>query len=206
MTLSDIPALVLESPFTFALMAVVSIVSLLAFTRKKIFANLLLHPYSVFKYKQYYRVVTSDFVHVDLWHFGFNQLTLYTFCSNLEEVLNHKFHRGNYLLLIIYFCSMLMGNIIVALINRKDFEYSSAGCSGSVTGCLFGFMIIDPHGSALNEPLIGSIENIYSGLLFIIALIFYKLKRKNEVINFDLHFYGAVGGILATLVMITFSR
>jgi uncharacterized membrane protein HdeD (DUF308 family) len=69
-------------------------------------------------------------------------------------------------------------------------------------GCVFAFMITDPFGSAIKFALIGGIENIYTGIIYISALFYYQWKRKNEMINHEIHFYGAVGGVIGAFLVI----
>jgi hypothetical protein len=62
-------------------------------------------------------------------------------------------------------------------------------------------MIIDPNGTALNFSFVGGIKNIYTGLIYILLLIYYKWKKGNEMINHEIHFYGALGGIIAACIV-----
>lgn len=206
MTLSDVNSLLFESPITFLLMGIMCTISVWAFLSQKFFATLLLHPFSIVKHREYFRIITSDFVHIDFLHLLFNQLMLYIFGSNLENDFGHKIKNGSYLMLLVYLGSMIFGNVALTLLHKDDFEYSSAGSSGSVMGCLFGYIIIDPHGKALNEPIIGGIDNLFMGLIYVVAMLLFKWKKKNHAINYDLHFYGAVGGVVTTLAILALVR
>ena len=190
-----------EAPVTYCLMLVIAMVSITAIYKKWIFASLLLHPYSVVHQRQYYRVFTSDFVHNDFVHLIFNEVSLYIFCANLEVTLTKRLGYGGWHLLEIFVISELAGNLIYTVINRDKFEYSSAGCSGSVMGCLFAFMILDPYGTAISFAFIGGVKNIVTGIIYILLLVYYKWKKGNEMINHDIHFYGAMGGLLAVLIV-----
>jgi membrane associated rhomboid family serine protease len=201
MTLTSLLPEFSKSPATSILMLLIFMVSLLGLKNKTVFAALILHPSSIFNKKEYYRIFTADFVHVDLVHLILNEVTLYVFCSDLEETLNRVSSNGSWKFIIIFLVSQLTGNVITIIKNRKNFNYSSAGCSGSVMGCLFAFMVIDPQGIRFYYSFIGGISNVYAGLIYIILLMAYMRKRKNSMINHEIHFYGALGGIMAAILL-----
>lgn len=190
-----------EAPATYCLMAGIAIISLAGIYKRNIFAALLLHPYSVINQRQYYRVLTADLVHNDMIHLIMNEISLYIFCANLEVTLNKRSGNGSIQLLEVFLISLIVSNGLYSIRNRRKFDYTSAGCSGSVMGCLFAFMITDPNGTALNFSFIGGIKNIYTGLFYILLLIYYKWKKGNEMINHEIHFYGALGGIIAAFIV-----
>jgi membrane associated rhomboid family serine protease len=187
------------SPVTFMLMLAVLLVSGLALFRMRFFGALMLHPNSIVKNKEYYRLLTADFVHNDILHLALNELTLYVFGSGLEEHLKLKGTHGSLQFLFIYFVSLLAAGIITTARHWKDFDYSTTGASGSIMGCMFGLLLLDPKGSGMDLVFVGPVENIYAGLFYIIFLILYQ-KRKGEV-NYEIHFFGALGGIAATLML-----
>lgn len=190
----------LLAPATYTLMIIILVTSIIGFYHRVFFGKLILHPYSVCNKSEYYRLFTSDFVHVDIVHLLLNQVALYVICSDLEELLNKRSQHGSLQFLIIYAASMLTANIAATIRNRNNFNYSSVGASGSIMGCLFAFMLLDPFGHAVNIAILGPIENIYTAPLYIAMLTYYKWKKKNEAINHDLHFYGAIGGIVVSLL------
>ncbi|MGP2550134.1 rhomboid family intramembrane serine protease [Mucilaginibacter rubeus] len=187
------------APVAYTLMISILLSSLIGLYHQVFFGKLILHPYTIINKREYYRVLTSDFVHVDFVHLIFNQIAFYVICSDLEELLNRKSRHGSLHFLVIYLISMLTANITATVRNSDNFNYSSAGASGSIMGCLFAFMLLDPFGHAVNVAVIGPIENIYTAPLYIAMLTYYKWKKKNEAINHDLHLYGAIGGIAVSL-------
>lgn len=186
-------------PATFLLIAIIVAFGLLCRYRPKVYAALFLHPYSIVKKHEYYRILTADLVHNDFTHLVLNAVSLYVFGSDLEENLLKKSLNGSFYFLLIFFSSMVTGNIAVSILNRDNFDYSSTGCSGSVMGCLFGFMIMNPYGKALRFAVIGGISNIFTGLIFILMMIFFSFWKKDSAINHQIHFFGAIGGIAATM-------
>lgn len=190
-----------HSPVTYVIMLIVFVVSVAGLINKKLFYQMILHPRSVIRDKQYYRVITADWTNADLLHLMLNEFMLYIFCSDLEETLKRKSDHGSIQFLTIYLASLLVGSVLIIIRHRKEFSYSTTGTSGSIMGCMFGFMLLDPNYVLYYLPGGGQITNIYGGLGYIIMLIVYQRRKKYETVNHEFHFYGAIGGILATLVL-----
>ena len=76
--------------------------------------------------KDYLRLVTSGFLHVSWMHLIFNMVSLYFFSGIIETSL------GVLQFLIIYFTSLIGGNLLCLLINKNHGDYSAAGASGAV--------------------------------------------------------------------------
>ncbi|WP_429380305.1 rhomboid family intramembrane serine protease [Mucilaginibacter sp. UYCu711] len=168
---------------------------------KKLHLKFILHPVSIFRHSEYYRLFTSDLVHNDIGHFLLNEVMAFYVCGDLERNLRSRSAHGSLLLLIIYLVSFASGIIYTTFRHRRDFDYSSAGASGSIIGCMMSFMILAPSYIALYLPLIGGIKNIYASLIVLIGLIIYKVRSGNELMDHERHFFSALGGILITLVL-----
>jgi membrane associated rhomboid family serine protease len=190
-----------QSPVTYFLILIVFLVSVTGLLNRKFFFQMILHPQSVIRDKQYYRILTADLLNADLPHLLLNELMLYVFCTHLEFTLRTQSKGGSVQFLVIYFSSLVVGSAIIIARYYQKFDYSTTGTSGSIMGCMFSFMLLDPNYVVFDLPGIGPVKNIYAGLLYIVILIFYQRKRKNDLINNEFHFYGAIGGILATLIM-----
>ena len=190
-----------KSPVTFVLSIIVLLSTGYALLNKKLFFACILHPVSVVRDRQYYRIFTADLVNADWLHLMLNEFMLYVFCSDLEETLRKSGPSGSLQFLTIYLASLLFASAIVIARHYTDFEYSTTGTSGSIMGCMFGFMLIDPNYIVYNFTEGGGIKNIYAGLAYILILIAYQRKRGGGLINHEYHFYGAVGGLLATLAL-----
>jgi len=76
---------------------------------------------------EWYRIVTSGFLHANLIHVGFNMYILYRLGQLLEPALG----RGRFVL--VYFVSLLGGSFGVLLIDPDQF---TVGASGAVFGIM----------------------------------------------------------------------
>src|SRR5580658_9624039 len=113
-----------SQPTTLLLMLLIFVCSCFSLYSNRFFLKMLLHPYSIIRQREYYRVITSDLVHNDITHLLLNEIMIFTYCGRLEQFLNKVRHRGSEKFLLIYFVSCLSGTIIVTLRNYKDFGYS----------------------------------------------------------------------------------
>jgi membrane associated rhomboid family serine protease len=190
-----------KSPVSFVLGVLVLLFSVFALLYKKLFLKFILHPFSVVRHKEYYRVFTADLVNADWMHLMLNEFMLYVFCSDLEEALRKNGKLGSLEFLVIYVGSLLLASAVVIARHYRDFEYSSTGTSGSIMGCMFAFMVIAPDHILYHLPGCGYITNIYGGLIYIIMLIIYQRRKKDEYINHEFHFYGALVGAVLGLII-----
>lgn len=184
----------LKSPVTCIISFLVLITTATALLNKKLFFHFILHPFTVVRNKQLYRIFTADLTNADYMHLLLNEFMLYVFCSDLEEALRVKSPSGSWYFVLIYFGSLLVASTIVIIRHFRDFNYSSTGTSGSIMGSMFAFMVIAPKHVVYHIPGIGGVENIYGGLAYIIMLVIYQRRRKEETVNHEFHFYGALAG------------
>lgn len=187
-------------PITLLVMILTLIASLISIRRPSVTLKFMLHPYSTFKDKEYYRFFTADFIHNDVVHLGINEYLLYFVSGRLEILLNGQ-KNGEFLFCGIYFTSMLSASVITSILNRKSFDYSSAGASGTLMGCLLSYMLLAPYKIGFYLPVIGGVNNMISALLVILGVTIYQIRTKHSFINHELHFFGALGGTAATLII-----
>jgi len=139
--------------------------------------------------EEYYRFVTSMFMHFDMDHLLNNMLMLAVIGWNLEyEVGKIKF-------LIIYFGSGLCGNILSAYGDILMGEYAvSAGASGAVFGIVGALLYV----ALRNRGQIGDISG--RGLVFMIVLSLYYGFTSSGVDNLA-HIGGLIAGFLLAILL-----
>jgi len=178
---------------------IILISGVVALFHRKVYYKLLLHPYSILKRKEYYRAFTGDLVHNDSFHLGLNLFILYLVCADLEETMRSQNRYGSWMFLSIYLGSYAAGAAYTIIRYRNVPEYSSAGASGSIMGCMMSFMILAPNYVAVYLPVIGGVTNLYMGMGYIVAMVYYQRKQDTSQINHGLHFFSALAGIMITL-------
>jgi hypothetical protein len=96
--------------------------------------------------------------------------------------------------LIIYFGSMLGGNLLALYIHRNHGDYSAVGASGAVNGLIYALIIFAP------SIQIWFIPGVVFGLIYIFYSI-YGIKAQTDNIGHEAHLGGAmIGIILAVLI------
>jgi membrane associated rhomboid family serine protease len=144
-------------------------------------------------WKEYKRLISSGFIHANLWHLGFNMMALYSFGSYIESVF------GSLNFLLIYFVSLMGGSLLSLFLHRNNGDYSALGASGAVFGIVYSSIILDPFGEISLFMLLPLTSWAY-GVLFI-AISIFGIKSQAENIGHDAHLGGAIIGMLATIAL-----
>ncbi|KFF08517.1 rhomboid family intramembrane serine protease [Flavobacterium hydatis] len=137
------------------------------------------------------RMLTSGFLHVDMMHLIFNMLTL---CFFAPDVINYL---GAVSFLLIYFGSLIFGNLLTMLFHKNDYSYRAVGASGAVTGVLYSAILLFPN-SEVGLYFVIPMPAFVFGIFYLLYSI-YGMKAKNDNIGHTAHFGGAIGGYLITL-------
>lgn len=145
-------------------------------------------------YKQYYRLITSGFLHVNWMHLIFNMIALYFFSGAVE------FFFGPLQFLLIYFASMVGGDLLSLFIHRYDNGYSSVGASGAVCGVIFASIAVFP-GMKIGFFFIpvGIPAWVY-GLAYV-AYSIYGIRSRRDNVGHESHLAGALIGMLLAVAM-----
>ncbi len=97
------------------------------------------NPEAILAGRQYYRLVTSAFLHADMRHLMLNMFSLFFFGRGVESAL------GSAQFLLIYFGAIVGGDLLSLYVHRHH-EYRSYGASGGVCGIIFASILIHPSG------------------------------------------------------------
>jgi membrane associated rhomboid family serine protease len=139
--------------------------------------------YPVANGHEYWRLVTSGFLHVDLIHIGFNMYLLYVLGLMLEPAL------GSIKFATIYFTALLAGSFGALFATSSP----SLGASGAVFG-LMGAAAVELRARRM------SIMESGIGVLIVINL---ALSFTVSNISVGAHIGGLIGGALAGLAIRT---
>ena len=138
--------------------------------------------------KDYKRLITSGFLHVGWTHLIFNMMTLYFFSGPVE------YYFGAFQFLLIYFASLIGGDLLSLLVHRHHADYSSVGASGAVCGIIFASIAVFP------EMRIFFIPGWLYGIVYVLFSI-YGIRSKKDNIGHEAHLGGALVGMLVALIM-----
>ena len=186
---------------TLILVIVTALISYQAFNNPTMFQKLTHTPYLVERDREYYRFLSSGFVHADWMHLIINMYVLYEFGSYVEDkfVIYFGPMMGRLNFLILYLLTLLLSDIPSYLKHRGNPHFSSVGASGAVSGIIFVFVLMNPW-SILLLFFIIPIPAIIAAVLYLVYSSWASRQGRGRI-NHDAHFYGAVFGLLIALLM-----
>jgi membrane associated rhomboid family serine protease len=164
------------------------------YVRQQMFEKFALDPYSISQGKKYSSIVMSGFLHANLSHLLFNMLTFYFFAFQLCSFL------GGTKFLILYFGSLIIANIPSILKHKNDPEYRSIGASGAISGILFSFIVFSPQSTLMIFPVPFPMPAYIFAVLYLIWS-YYAAKQSRDFVNHDAHIWGALAGVILTLLL-----
>ncbi len=134
---------------------------------------------------EFYRIVSYQFLHGDMWHFVMNMLVLWVFGNGVHDRLGF---RG---FLILYFGAGCFGGLIHLLLTASPV----VGASGAIYGIMIFFAILHP-----NAPIIFFIVRMKVKWLvtfFVVADLLRFLSPNQQGISVGAHLGGAAFGAVA---------
>ena len=145
-------------------------------------------PY-VMEYGEYYRIVTSIFLHFGFDHLINNMISLGFLGWQLEQEI------GKIKFLLIYFISGMAGNVLSGVWEIFTGEYAvSAGASGAVFGIIGALVYV----TFRNHGRIGDVTG--KGLLFMVVLTLYHGFTSTGVDNLA-HIGGFISGFILGVLL-----
>ncbi len=184
-------------PYTYIIIALTVMTSMLAFKDSSLYHKLLLWPKRMDKPVELYRFVSSGFIHADWMHLFFNMFTLFFFGRGVEQMFELA-GIPVYYFVILYISGIIISSVPSFFKHRNDVFYRSLGASGGVAAVLFSYVYFAPW----NKILVFFIP--IPAILAAVAYLFYSAymsRRGGDSINHDAHFWGAIFGFLFTLVV-----
>lgn len=175
-------------------------ISYYAWQNPAVMDKLILNPARVSQKNQYYRFITSGFIHADFGHLLFNMLTFWFIGEGIERLFNSLFGpNGSFYFLALYILGIIVSDIPTFLKHRNNSGYNSLGASGGVAAVLFAAVLYAPLLEICLYFLL-CIPGFIFGILFI-GYSFYESRRGSGFVNHDAHMYGAIFGMLFMAVV-----
>jgi len=189
---------------TIFLVVFISLVSVLAFRFKKQADRFVLLPYRVVQHREYFRVISHAFLHVDYVHLVVNMIVLLSFGSSVESIFNnlesHGVIRSPYLHLgILTFVGIIGSSVSTILKHRNDPDYAAVGASGLVSAIVFTHIFFEPMQKIYFYFAI-PIPGLVFGILYLVYSSYMSRKKKDNI-NHDAHIWGAVIGFFYPIIM-----
>ncbi len=189
-----------QYPITVALIAANVIISLVAMNNDDVLSKTIMWPYGVKKYNQFYRFITSGFIHADYMHLFFNMFTLFFFGKAVEPAFKYLGLGGPIAFVALYFLGLIASDIPTYLKQKDNYNYHCLGASGAVSAIVFAAIVFNPWGSIY---IYGAVK--ISAFVYAILYIFYCVamsRRRGDNINHDAHLWGSVFGLGFTIALV----
>jgi len=183
---------------TLAIIIITCVITLTGFKNGKVVDELIFWPPAINKKHQYYRFITCGLIHADYMHLIFNMLTLYFFGTVMEAYYQGQLGLQKWYYLALYIGALIVSNIPTYLKHRNDYNYRSLGASGAVSAVLFAFILLRPWQKII--VLVFPVPAIVYGGLFLFYSA-YMSRKGGDNVNHDAHFYGALFGVLFTIIV-----
>lgn len=192
-----------QAPWSYILVPLIVISSVVGFYYKPYFYALVLHPYEIYRGKRWHSLLTSAFIHRNWLHLLFNVLMIYGLLFDLFGCLKQEYSQKTAVLLspILIFILILLPNLVQSHHKKEDFMFTTMGASGLTFG-LFGFSgLFFPIDEVIRFiiPIVSnSVEKWF--FLLMVLYLFTRIRRSN-LVNVYLHLYAyLIGGALALIV------
>jgi membrane associated rhomboid family serine protease len=185
---------------TYLFIGLTVLTSLAAFQSEKVFKALIMNPYAIKSQHQYYRFLTSGFIHANYTHLGFNMFSFYFFGSSVEYIFSVVFgDAGGPSFVALYLLAILASDIPTYLKQKNNPEYNSLGASGGVAAVIFAFILFQPL-QKICIFIAFCLPGFIMGIIFVV-FSYYQDRRSQDNINHSAHLYGALFGWLFCLIL-----
>ena len=186
---------------TYILIGVTVLISLVAWNRPELTGKWIMNPFAVKKYKEYYRFLTSGFIHADYGHLFFNMLSLYFFGDIVEYYfagVTGSSNMGDILYVGLYLLGIIVANIPSYADHNNNQYYNALGASGGVSAVVFSAILFHP--TAEIYVYFFPIPGFIYGILY--SFYSYTMSKRNvDNIGHSAHLYGAMFGVAFTLLL-----
>jgi len=179
---------------SFLLIAANFIFSYKGFTDRSFYKRYAFDIERVRVHKEYKRIITSGFLHINWMHLIFNMISLYAFSQGVELFL------GSFSFLLIYFSGVVGGNLFSLFIHRNHSRFRAVGASGGVCAIIFASIALFPGFEIGFFLLPLSIPAWIYGLIYVLFSI-YGIKSKHDNVGHEAHLAGAVLGMLIAIFL-----
>ncbi len=187
---------------TLVIIAVTVLVSWIAFSNRDLFLKFMHFPYEEHRDKEYYRWVSSVFLHGSWIHLGVNMFVLWSFGTFIESAFVSLFGEtmGRVNFLALYLLSGVFADIPTYLKHKNNQSFSSVGASGATSGIMFAFALLLPWEMIKLFGVI-PIPAIIAAVLYLVYSSYSARSEAGSRIDHEAHFWGAVFGFAFTIAL-----
>jgi len=189
------------TPVASVIFAITIATSIYAFSNPQIYGNMMLHPYSIHRNRsKWYTVFTSGIIHADWMHLIFNMVTFFYFGFPLEDIfVQANGPIGHLYFGLLYIVSLFLSDLPTIIQQKNNPGYYSLGASGAISAVLFSFILFYPKVELRVFLAIPMPAYVFAVLY--IGYCIWASKNSHDRINHDAHLFGALSGLLITILL-----
>ena len=186
----------LQAPIALVIFLITILTSIQALRQPMLRDRLILNPVLVKDRKEYYRLLTSGFIHGDYMHLVFNMLAFFFFAFQLE------YYIGHIQFFILYIACLLVADMPTMIRQDGNIIYRTLGASGAISGVFASYVVCDPVATVglLFIPIPFEAWNL--GLIMLIYTFIASFAGIHRKINHDAHLWGMLAGVVFTLILV----
>jgi membrane associated rhomboid family serine protease len=186
---------------TLLLIIITCVISILAFSNQEMMNRLKFNAYFIKHSSESWRFLSYALVHADYMHLIINMFVLYSFGTAVELYYKMVFPGKA----VFYYLLLYVGGIAMSVLSsygkqKDNIYYNAVGASGAVSAVVFSSIIFNPA-----MPIrfifipIDIPAYIFGG--FYLFYSWYMSRKASDNIGHDAHFWGAVFGVLFTILL-----
>lgn len=176
--------------------AATALISYVAFQNISVFEKYKFNVGAIKNRKEYIRLISAGFLHGDWMHLLFNMMTLYFFGPIVVQVF------GEIGFLVVYFGSIILGNLFSLYLYQNQSWYSAIGASGGVSGILFTSIAMIPDLGIYFFFIPIPIPGYIFGVLYFSYSVYSMLNpRQGDNIGHAAHLGGAFFGLVFAVAL-----
>jgi membrane associated rhomboid family serine protease len=141
---------------------------------------------------EFYRFITSAFLHSDWMHYLVNMFTLYFFGDFVVAYF------GPTTFLLIYFGGVFVGNYLSYYFHKNDLWYKAIGASAGVNAVVYSYVTLQPF------DLILVFFIPVPAIIYALGYLWYTTKGTQDAFSrygHEAHFGGAIAGVVLTIFL-----
>lgn len=177
------------------IMGLTALVSMAAWQRDSWMAAMMMSPSRIARHGEYWRFLSSGFIHADFTHLFFNLFSFYFFGSQLEYIFSIIFPGyGPWVFLVFYLLGIIVADLPTFFKQKDNHYFNSLGASGAVSATIFAGIMFFPTEKIYLFGIVGIPGIIYAGLF-----TWYSIemeRRGRDFVNHSAHLYGGLFGVV----------
>jgi len=188
---------------TYIIIAITAFVSITSMENYVLKSKMMFNPYAISHHREWWRFFSNGLIHADWMHLIFNMLSLYMIGIYVESAYSSDDvygEKGKLFYVLLYVGGLVMSSLYSFEKNKNNIYYNALGASGAVSAVIFAFIVLEPTARLGLMFIPIPIPAYLFGLIYL-GVEYYLGKRGQSNIGHDAHFWGAVFGVVFTILL-----